>query len=98
MSPKWTKTRIVIEITLLLQPFSCLPPLEVGYGSRMEWTWRTATESNMPNSPKSTNSVQEVFHEVSQPNPMGNAVMSEETHGNALQLLQSLSLLLTLCP
>ena len=53
-------------------------------GSRMEWTWRTATESNMPNSPKSPSSVQEVFHEVSEPNPMGNAVMSEETHGNAV--------------
>ena len=53
-------------------------------GSRMEWTWRTATELNMPNSPKSLNSVQEVFHEVSEPNPMGNAVMSEETHGNAV--------------
>ena len=53
-------------------------------GSRMEWTWRTATESNMPNSPKSSSSVQEVFHEVSGPNPMGNAVTSEETHGNAV--------------
>ena len=53
-------------------------------GSRMEWTWRTATESNMPNSPKLPNSVQEVFHEVSEPNPMGNAVMSEKTHGNAV--------------
>ena len=38
----------------------------------------------MPNSPKSLNSVQEVFHEVSEPNPMGNAVMSEETHSNAV--------------
>ena len=52
-------------------------------GSRMEWTWRTATESNMPNSPKSPSSVQEVFCDVSEPNPMGNAVTSEETHGNA---------------
>ena len=42
-------------------------------GSRMEWSWRTATESNMPNSPKLPSSVQEVFHEVSEPNPMGNA-------------------------
>ena len=50
----------------------------------MEWTWRTATESNMPNSPKLPSSVQEVFCEVSEPNPMGNAVMSEETHGNAV--------------
>ena len=50
----------------------------------MEWTWRTATESNMPNSPKSLNSVQEGFREVSEPIPMGNAVMSEETHGNAV--------------
>ena len=50
----------------------------------MEWTWRTATELNMPNSPKSPNSVQEVFHEVSEPNPMGNAVTSEEIHGNAV--------------
>ena len=39
----------------------------------MEWTWRTATESNMPNSPKLPSSVQEVSHEVSEPNPMGNA-------------------------
>ena len=38
----------------------------------------------MPNSPKLPNSVQEVFHEVSEPNPMGNAVVSEETHGNAV--------------
>ena len=38
----------------------------------------------MPNSPKSLNSVQELFHEVSEPNPMGNAVMSEETHSNAV--------------
>ena len=53
-------------------------------GSRMEWTWRTATESNIPNSPKLPNSVQEVFHEVSEPNPMGNSVVSEETHGNAV--------------
>ena len=53
-------------------------------GSRMEWTWRTATESNMPNSPKLPSSVQEVFCEVSEPNPMGNAVMSEEAHGNAV--------------
>ena len=48
-------------------------------GSRIEWTWRTATESNMPNSLKSLNSVQEEFCEVSEPNPMGNAVASEET-------------------
>ena len=53
-------------------------------GSRMEWTWRTATESNMPNSPKSPSSVQEMFCEVSEPNPMGNTVTSEETHGNAV--------------
>ena len=53
-------------------------------GSRMEWTWRTATELNMTNSPKLPNSVQEVFHEVSEPNRMGNAVVSEETHGNAV--------------
>ena len=50
----------------------------------MEWTWRTATESNIPNSPKLPNSVQEVFHEVSEPNPTGNAVALEETHGNAV--------------
>ena len=50
----------------------------------MEWTWRTATESSMPNSPYLPNSVQEVFHEVSEPNPMANAVTSEETHGNAV--------------
>ena len=53
-------------------------------GSRMEWTWRTATELNMPNSPKSPSSVQEVFYEVSEPNRKGNAVTSEETHGNAV--------------
>ena len=34
--------------------------------------------------PKLLNSVQEVFHEVSEPNPMGNAVTLEETHGNAV--------------
>ena len=50
----------------------------------MEWTCRTATESNMPNSPKLPSSVEEVFHEVSEPNPMGNTVTSEETHGNAV--------------
>ena len=55
----------------------------------MEWTWRTATESNMPNSPKFPNSVQEVFHEVSEPNPMGNAVALEETHGNAVAVAAS---------
>ena len=38
----------------------------------------------MVNSPKLPNSVQEVLHEVSEPNPMGNAVTSEETHGNAV--------------
>ena len=53
-------------------------------GNRMEWIWRTATELNMPNSPKLPNSVQEVFCEISEPNPMGNPVMSEETHGNAV--------------
>ena len=31
----------------------------------------TATESNMPNSSKLLNYVQEVFREVSEPNPMG---------------------------
>ena len=45
---------------------------------------RTATELNMPNSPKSPNCVEEVFREVSEPYPMGNAVVSEETHGNAV--------------
>ena len=38
----------------------------------------------MPNSPKLPNSVQEVLHEVSEPNPMGNAVTSEMTHGSAV--------------
>ena len=38
----------------------------------------------MPNSPKLLNSVQQVFCEVSEPNPMGNAAVSEETHGNAV--------------
>ena len=65
-------------------------------GSRMEWTYKTATESNMPNSPKSPNSVQEVFCEVSEPNPMGNAVMSEETHGNAVAGAAAASQLLSL--
>ena len=51
-------------------------------GSRMECTWRTATESNMSNSPELLNSVQEVFCEVSEPNPMGNAVVLEETNRN----------------
>ena len=32
MSPKWTRTKIVIEITLLLQAYSCLPLLQAGYG------------------------------------------------------------------
>ena len=32
MSPKWTKTKIVIEITLLLQAFSCLPLVQAAYG------------------------------------------------------------------
>ena len=32
MSPKWTKTKIVIEITLLLQAYSCLPLVQVAYG------------------------------------------------------------------
>ena len=53
-------------------------------GSRTEWTWRTATESNMPNSPRSPNSVQEVFREVSEPNPMGNGVALDKTHGNGV--------------
>ena len=64
-------------------PAACQSQCSHG-GSRMEWTWRSATESNMPNSPKLPSSVQEVFCEVSEPNPMGNAVMSEETHGNAV--------------
>ena len=34
-------------------PTSCRSQHSCG-GSRMEWTWRTATESNMPNSPKIT--------------------------------------------
>ena len=38
----------------------------------------------LPKSPKSPNSVLEVFPEVSEPNPMGNAVVLEETHGNAV--------------
>ena len=50
----------------------------------MEWTWRTATKSNMPNSPKLPNFFQELFHEVSEPNHVGNAVALEETHGNAV--------------
>ena len=31
MSPNWTKTIIVIEITLLLHAYSCLPLVQVGY-------------------------------------------------------------------
>ena len=50
----------------------------------MEWTWRTATKSNMPNSPKLPYFFQELFHEVSEPNHVGNAVVLEETHGNAV--------------
>ena len=32
MSPKWTKTKIEIEITLLLQAYSCLPLVQAVYG------------------------------------------------------------------
>ena len=32
MSPKWTETNIVIEITLLLQAFSCLSLVQAAYG------------------------------------------------------------------
>ena len=32
MSPKWTKTKIVTEITLLLQGYSCLLLVQAGYG------------------------------------------------------------------
>ena len=32
MSPKWTETIIVIEITPLLQAYSCLPLVQVVYG------------------------------------------------------------------
>ena len=32
MSLKWTKTKIVIEITLLLQAYSCLPLVQAVYG------------------------------------------------------------------
>ena len=76
-------THNVLEWGGVSVPTSCRIQCSRG-GSRMEWTWRTATESNMPNSPKSPSSVQEVFCEVSEPNPMGNAVTSEETHGNAV--------------
>ena len=31
MSPKLTTTKIVTEITPLLQAYSCLPPVQVGY-------------------------------------------------------------------
>ena len=66
-------------------------------GSRMEWTWRTPTELNMPNYPKSPNSVQEVFHEVSEPNPMEMQLCQRRPMVMLLQeqpqLLQSLSLL-----
>ena len=76
-------THNVLEWGGVSVPTACRSQRSHG-GSRMEWTWRTATESNMPNSPKSPSSVQKVFCEVSEPNPMGNAVMSEETHGNAV--------------
>ena len=32
MSPKWTKTKIVIEIALVLQAYSCLPLVQGVYG------------------------------------------------------------------
>ena len=32
MSPQWTRTKIVIEITLLLQAYSCLPLVQAAYG------------------------------------------------------------------
>ena len=32
MSPKWTITKIVIEITLLLQAYPCLLLVKVSYG------------------------------------------------------------------
>ena len=32
MSPKWTRTKIVIEITLLLQAYSCLLLVQLAYG------------------------------------------------------------------
>ena len=32
MSPKWTRTKIEMEITLLLQAYSCLPLLQADYG------------------------------------------------------------------
>ena len=39
MSPKWNKTTIVIEITLLLQAYSCLPLVHPGYRN-----WRISPE------------------------------------------------------
>ena len=32
ISPKWTETKILVEITLLLQAFSCLALVQTGYG------------------------------------------------------------------
>ena len=32
MSPKWTRTKIVIEIALLRQAYSCLPLVQAAYG------------------------------------------------------------------
>ena len=32
MSPKWTRTKIVFEITPLLRAYSCLPLVQVAYG------------------------------------------------------------------
>ena len=68
-------THNVSELGGVSVPTTCQSQCSHG-GSRMEWTWRTATELNMPNSPKSPNSVQEVFCAGSEPNPMGNAVTS----------------------
>ena len=53
-------THNVLEWGGVFVPTSCRSQHSHG-GSRMEWTWRTATESNVPYSPKSPSSVQEVF-------------------------------------
>ena len=53
-------------------------------GSWMDWIWRTARETNVDDAQTNLNSIPEVYCEVSEPNPMGNGVASEEIHGNAV--------------
>ena len=48
-------------------------------GSRMEWTWRTATESQLNTAQPNTTIPDS--DEVSDPNPMGNGMPSKASHG-----------------